>query len=248
VPAAASGPARHVAAFRVAYHEVGPDGAVGPVVLANWLQQAAGEHAAALGLSAHDLAKTGVSWVLSRQLIEIARLPGANEPIAVETWAAGFDRSVYRRDFRVTDGEGRPVAVATSAWVTFDLANRRAIPPVDSLTARVPWLDERAAAFARRTVPALRDATVERRLTARLSDLDMNGHVNNANLFGWFLEALPQDASYARLTEIDAIFRAECHRGDVVVSRAAPDTDGWRHSLDRDGTEVARAATVWAER
>jgi acyl-ACP thioesterase len=67
----------------------------------------------------------------------------------------------------------------------------------------------------------------------RLSDLDINGHVNNAQLLGWTLEALPREVSgKPALREIDVQFRHECRLDDLVTSRAEAKTAGvFHHSV-----------------
>ena len=90
--------------------------------------------------------------------------------------------------------------------------------------------------------------TAETRLLPRRSELDVNGHVNNAHLLGWLLEPLP-DMPNRRLIEIDCAFRSECQSGDTVLSRVGSETDGVRHHAlvrEADGTDLVRAVSRWA--
>jgi fatty acyl-ACP thioesterase A len=83
----------------------------------------------------------------------------------------------------------------------------------------------------------------------RLSDLDVNGHVNNAQLLGWTVEALPREFPGERvLREIDIQFRRECRLDDPVASRAEAKNAGvFHHNVIRvdAGRELVRARSLW---
>ena len=72
--------------FRTRAYEVDAGGAASPLTLCNWLQEAAGNHANALGWSVDALAPKGLTWVLSRLHLEIGRLPAWKEVVRVATW------------------------------------------------------------------------------------------------------------------------------------------------------------------
>lgn len=99
---------------------------------------------------------------------------------------------------------------------------------------------------------------------ARMSDMDMNGHINNVTYIGWVLETVPpeiQDSSHLYQIEID--YKNECKSGDKVHPLAeecsetpVPLAKGsgsvtYLHSLKRDDVEsgirkeLVRARTVW---
>jgi acyl-ACP thioesterase len=86
-------------------------------------------------------------------------------------------------------------------------------------------------------------------VTPRLSDLDINGHVNNAQLLGWTLEPLPLEVSGEQvLREIDVQFRHECRRDDRIAARVeAKDGGVFHHSVIfvDNGRELVRARSVW---
>ena len=208
------------------------------VTPANYLQQAADDHAASLGVSSERLARRGLGWVLARQLLQIQRFPKVGDQVLVETWPSHRARQVFHRDFTMTDEDGGRFAVATSAWALFDLAERKAVTSPSRLADSVRYDPVRAARFATRTVVRLRVHDWERPVLPRWIDLDLNGHVNNAQLIGWVLEALPRAVlEKGCLREIDAVFRSECRLEDEVLSRAA--------RVATDGREIVRAETLW---
>lgn len=240
------------ARFRIPYHEPGPDGLIGIVPLANYLQQAAGEHAEQLGVGSSQLAEKGLFWVLTRQYICIEALPGGGEEIAVETWPSRQPRQLFFRDFRVTGQNSALLATATSTWALIEGRSRRAVRGPAWLIESIRHDGASATTFPARSISRSDAQDIEHDLECaihpRWSDLDTNGHVNNADLMGYLIEPVARRAVGARrLAAIDAVFRAECGLDHAVSARAGEIAPGhFHHTLLRSGeTEVARAETKW---
>jgi acyl-ACP thioesterase len=241
--------ARFQVVARVAFHEVGPAGCLGLVPLADHLQEAAAEHARHLGVSISRLADVGLGWVMTRLLIRMERWPLCGETIHIETWPSKRVGHLFYREFRLRDGSNLFVGAASSSWALFDVHARQVAITPKWIEEAVRWDPEQAAGFERATVPRLTIADYERGVMPRLSDLDINGHVNNAQLLGWTLEALPREVSGKQaLREIDVQFRHECRLDDQVASRAEAKNAGvFHHSVIcvDNGHELVRARSLW---
>ena len=174
--------ARFQVVARVAFHEVGPAGCLGLVPLANHLQEAAAEHARHLGVSISRLAEAGLGWVMTRLLIRMERWPLCGETIHIETWPSKRVGHLFHREFRLCDASNLLVGAASSSWALFDVRARHVATTPKWLEEAVPWNPEEAVGFERAAVPRIAKASYERSLVPRLSDLDINGHVNNAQL------------------------------------------------------------------
>lgn len=92
--AASTTPVEHSYDFplHVRYGEVGADGVVTLSALANWLQEAAGQSASTLGFGEETLSSMGLTWILTRLVLRIRRLPASGEAIRVHTWPSTLDR------------------------------------------------------------------------------------------------------------------------------------------------------------
>ena len=230
------------------FHEAGPDGRIGLVPVANYLQQAAGEHAEALGLGAQRLMDDGLFWVLTRQYVEIDHWPKGGSRITIETWPSDRPRQLFRRDFLVRDVAGSVLARATSAWALIDGDTRRAVKAPPWITAAVAYDTRRSTEFPDRKAAQTGPPDHERQIVTRWSDLDQNGHVNNASLTGFVIEALPLEyLERHQLTALDLVFRAECDADTIVQSRAVACGPGqFMHAVIRpDGREAVRAVSSW---
>ena len=238
--------------FRVRACEVDATGKASVTAVANWLQEAAGNHVTALGWAVDDLAPRGLTWVLSRLRLRLQHPPGWRDEVRVVTWHAGVLRLYGVREFRLTDAQDRELGTAISAWLLIDLATRRPTRPLAALPGldRHPATPSLAEPFDK--IPELSSPEREATEVVRFSDLDMNRHANNVSVISWLLEALPADIVLgSSLIELEIEFRAEALHGDRVhaqAQRVAAEGTAFLHRLVRegDGREIARARTVWA--
>jgi len=242
----------HQAAFQVRSYETDPQGRLQVPILCQHLQEAATAHAAILGVAVESLIDSGVAWVLSRLHLAMNRWPAAEEHILVETWPEAASRLFTERRFEVVDSSKRRIGSASTLWLVLDLERRRPVrlPPQVAERLHEHELADEPRRFGDLVAPA--PAEIELGFTVRRSDLDLAGHVNNTSYIEWAIEAVPDEVwSTADLTALEIHFLSECHHGQRVVSRSqvidrGDDTEV-RHQLMRpdDGTEVARALTVW---
>ena len=151
----------------------------------SFMQEAAGKHAAALGVSIHQLISENFTWLLSRLKIKIHSYPGWNDRIQVSTWPSGTQQLFALRDFEIKDGDNRIIAAAVSAWLVIDLKRRRPVRispfverlrPIEGSHILPDKLDKLAA---------LRHHDHKRNFVVRYSDLDINQHANNVRFVEW---------------------------------------------------------------
>ena len=238
--------------YAIHTYETDAQGLAKTVTLLNFLQDAAGEHAARLGLSVLDLVKRNMTWVLSRYHILVHRHPGAGERLEVTTWPSGKGGYFATRDFEVADGNGGPVLSATSSWMIIGLERKQPVKVDDVID--VPYAFEKRALddpFGSLPTPTARDAEVRFRVES--AHLDWNRHVNNAIYVQWALEGVSPDVLLkGRPVELEVSYRAEAFYGDEIVSvaqRLPEDAAGPRflHQIlnAATGAELARLRTRW---
>jgi len=245
-------------------HELEAVGHARLPALLDYMQEAAAQHAAELGFSHEDLSGSSLFWVLTRLYLRLSPeavacgWPGWRERITVRTWSVGFERLLARRDFLLLDAQGRAMAAAVSSWVTLDAATRRLSAMPEHMRARIPACSEHALEYPGRKTPGLEPGTEGGMLvTARRSDLDVNGHVNNAVLAAWALdEAAARLSGYtgqisqtgqARCTALEVAFRAEVLPGESLRARAEEQEPGifLLGLASDDGRERLRAVSWW---
>lgn len=239
--------------YSVHSYELDFDGLARPVALLNFLQDAAGDHAAHLGWSVTDLLKKNMTWVLSRYHVRVDRFPGWGETLTVLTWPSGRHGTFALRDFEVSDGQGNTVLAGTTSWMILDLGRKRALKIEDVLPANV-LVDRRALPDEFAALPVLDRAERELSFRVETGHLDVNRHVNNSVYIQWALEAAPDDVLMRRRpVELEVSYRAEAFYGDTVLSRlaAVPGRPGpgsvFLHQIANaaTGAELTRLRTRW---
>lgn len=235
-------------AYDVRPHEAGYQKTLRPVALLNYLQDAAFGHSLSRGFSAFHLLKKGLTWVLSRYHVRVHRYPGVGEKVRVRTWYPGPQKPFYLREWEVLGDRGDVLALATSSWLILDIKTMKPVEDnglLDGLEQR----HVRALEDPFDHLPEIHESPTESRFIVRISDTDMNRHVNHVHYIQWAIESVTQLAPEGRVPlEMEAGYRAEARLGDNVLARANELGEGiFIHQLVReaDGVELTRLRTRW---
>ena len=234
---------------RVRSYETGVCNRLSLPSVCNYLQEAAGEHAEKLGFGILELQAHGVSWMLSRLHLRLARDVPWGAEVSVETWPSGLKgRLVALRDFVMREASGEVVLEGVSEWLTVDLAAQKIVKPSEAFAQLVQADVARvsmAAADGHGKFTALERADATSHILVRRADHDFNDHVNNVHYVEWALEALPESFRGRSVRELDIVFRQAAHAGDELESRVEiMDASSVRCAIVRpsDGTLLATAA------
>jgi acyl-ACP thioesterase len=237
--------------FTIRSYEVDCHSRLSIVSIFNFMQEAASQHADALGVSIQQLLSENYTWLLSRLKIKMNMYPVWNDQLTVNTWPSGIQRLFALRDFELKDRANRTVGAALSAWLVVDTVKKRPVRVSSFVDRLKPVEGDHILPDQLGKLPVIEAHTHERYLRVRYGDLDINQHVNNACYVEWMLEGMPVDVLNGRaLAELEINFLAESFLQDRVVARCQPLDSGNReflHSLIRqaDGQELVRARTGW---
>ena len=174
----------------VSSFDVGASGRLEAAALMRHFQEVAAHHADELGVGFSDLMKEKVFWALTHLQIEAERWPGMEEQITVETWPRGTQKLYTTRDFIVSDGSGKVIISATSAWIMVDYLRKRPVRPAERL-ANIDFTPgkEAISTFPEQfTCEGKQQSEAERKVA--YSDLDINQHVNNTRYVEWIMDAI----------------------------------------------------------
>lgn len=243
--------------FEVRAYEVDIYNQASLVTIANYLQEAAGQHADHLNIGVNDLLKKDLTWVLTRLKIDMQQYPARYEAIKVLTYPTGFDKYFVYRNFKIYDAKGQEIGQATSTWAVMDIKARKMIGiPAMILSIPTPQ-DEPFIDRTKGKIAKVKTPLAEETFKVRWFDLDTNQHTNNAYYLQWAIESLPEEIlSNKRLSSIDIMFRRETVWKNKIVGRierveTSNETSAlttFVHQLVRqsDQKELAQAKTQWA--
>ncbi len=189
-----------------------------PVSFMNYAQEVANRHATLIGFGYDDLIKSQTAWVLSRMHIIFKRIPLWRDKVTLSTWHKGLERLFYLRDFRMTAEDGRDLIVGTTSWVVLNLQNRRMVRDPHLLDEDTKNM-ENAIETPCDKVQMPKDAspTFVRDHQVSYSDVDMNGHTNNAMYVQWAMDAIDYALTSEKvLAELRISFNHETRPGQTV--------------------------------
>ena len=118
-------------------YDCGYGGPFKPLSLANYFQEAAGDHAAKLGIGMDDMFPRGLTWMLSRIDIKAERLPSKGDRVTVKTWPSGTSKVFALRYMELLDEAGNLMAGALYEYLIVDFNSRRIVRPEKFITAEM---------------------------------------------------------------------------------------------------------------
>jgi acyl-ACP thioesterase len=238
--------------FRVHSFEADLNGAGSLEGLCRHFQEAAWNHAEHLGLGYERLLQENKIWVLSRLLLKLDRSLRWGETITIHTWPRQVKSAFALRDFEMVDAAGVRLAAGSSAWLVLDVSTRKP-QRVDKLISSISSFPEKCALDQEPgRLDAVQCDNATAQFTARYSDIDVNGHVNNARYVGWLMDSYSVDfhREYG-VRRLEINYLGETTGAETVsVFSSETESGDYQHALVKTGTavEVCRARILWAPR
>lgn len=181
-------------------------------------QEAANLHATELGFGYDDMIRTRTAWVLSRMHIIFHKTPLWRDEVVFHTWHKGLERLFYLRDFLMQDQNGDKLVSATTSWLVLNLDTRRLVRDPDLMDENTRCHDNAVESPCDKVqMPKdLQSEHVHDHVVA-YSDVDMNGHTNNAVYVLWAMNMIDYQTAVERpVRELRINFNHETLPGDVV--------------------------------
>ena len=190
-------------------------GRLKPSMLLYYIQEVAGIHGSALGVSYEALAARNLFWAILRTRVQITRLPRNGETIRLETWPLPTTRVAYPRSVVAYDADGTEIFRAISLWVMMDRTSRTMVLPAKSGFSFSGTLQGNELAVPTSLLPKTYENRCSR--TVRFTDLDINGHMNNTRYFDWMFDVLPSSfhANHT-MKELTICYLAEAREGQTL--------------------------------
>ena len=189
-----------------------------PASFMDLAQEAANLHANILGFGYDNLMETRTAWVLSRMHIRFVRHPRWREEVDLATWHKGPERLFYLRDFLLTGAQGEVLVEATTSWLVLNIDTRRVVRDAgicEEGTCHDNAIEEPCPKVQIPAGSQKEQAGVHR---VSYSDVDVNGHTNNAMYLQWAMDALGYGLASSRpVKEVKINFNHETRPDDEVI-------------------------------
>ena len=195
-----------------------------PSAILTAMQETAGMHSHILGCGRETLVQKGGR--LGADALRSADGEGGAHgfaPVHRDVPHAAAPR-FFPRYFVFRDDAGAQVGAAGTLWVLFDLEKRCMVAPGDVAGAIPDNSDLTPPPGRARAVPRLTGGTLESARTPVYSELDVNGHVNNARYADWLCDALGLEVMREyRVKTMRLSYAAEIRPGQAMELRLTRD-------------------------
>lgn len=205
--------------------------------------EAAGRDASSLHVGFKDFERLGYYWVLARVRLVIKAFPDPEGEVRVTTWPQKLlrERMAYR-EFRFTDERSHVLVEGESTWCVIDRATRLFVP--------FPEVFKTVLQESEVVLPGdwerLPDARGIRTAThvVRPTEIDHNGHFNNAQYARVLLDAL--DLGPDEVPAAFAIsFEHELKKGETMNMLIDPTDTGYlAKGVRSDGLTAFKARII----
>ena len=233
--------------FKICSYHADLNQSLKPHYLTAFLQEAAWKHANHLDLGYEFMQEEGVAWMLSRIYFEMEKYPVWRDEITIETWPKGTDGLFFARDMIILDSFNRKLGAATTRWLLVDLKSKR--PRVPELHTDILFVNKDRHAVNRKPEKLKLNSKKEiDRLRNRLSDIDLNNHVNSNKYIEWIANNLTNSFHKNHFIQsLQMNFLNEVKLGEeVVIYQDIDDSSGVTlfEGLKDNGTKTCFQAAV----
>ena len=212
------------------------------------MQEAAMQHVLRIGVSAKELVKENLGWVLHQQYFEFFRQPSLGEKLIIQTNPTGLERIFTYRDFQMEDENEKVVAQASSSWILMDIETRKmAKYPTFISEMLQPSNDFEKLPRPPRMKFKIENPDFEKTFQVGFHDLDFNGHLSNFYYFKWMLDSMPSGfLKNNQLQSLHIRFKEECYLDDevkVLIEKVNEKT--YVNVLLKNDKILAEGKTIW---
>ena len=219
-------------------------------VLGNHLLNCAGFHASDRGFGIATLNEDNYTWVLSRLAIELDEMPYQYEEFGVQTWVENVYRLFTDRNFAVINKDGKKIGYARSVWAMINLNTRK---PADLLTLHggsiVDYVCDEPCPIEKPSRIKVIVTEPAATLTAKYSDIDINGHVNSIRYVEHILDLFPIELYKTKhIRRFEMAYVAESYYGDELSFFQEEVNENEYHvEVKKNGNEVVCRSKVLFE-
>lgn len=176
------------------------------------------------GMSWQFLDEHGVAILVSRSAFRFHRFPKSDELITVSTWEEKAQPLQLMRNYKITSQTGETLVSGYGAWILVNPAAKKIMRTKDFTLRPEPTRFDGHDCMepGKIVVPEQMQSLAER--VIHFSDIDGNGHVNNANYISFVIDALPPEYQQKSFTDLRINYSKEAMLGTDLLLTVAYDT------------------------
>ncbi len=233
---------KHTEIYKVNVHDTDFNGFLSPTGHLRYMQDASNCHMEAVGPSYDELLEKHLSFILSRQKLQVYEPVFSHDEITVSTWATVSHGVTFERCYRI-EKEGRVAAEVSSVWALLNTETGRLCRAADS---GISYGSDEAIKMdmpRRLAAPETLEKLGER--VVSYTDADKNMHMNNTRYADLVWGYLPE-LKNKRVKTLDLFYVSEAPLGEKLEVFGGFSGDGYYVKTVRsDGKVNIQAYVEW---
>lgn len=205
---------------KVRFSEVDHTGRITLPGIINYFQDCSTFQSESIGLGVDYFAEHNRAWILTYWQVVIEEYPRLAQEINIATWATEFKSMLGKRNFCMTDTEGKKLAYANSVWAYMDMKKGRPVRPsaeeVDPYGSGEPLEMD----YQPRKIKLPESAVKKEPFAVRKYHIDTNEHVNNCQYVQMAMDYLPENF---KIHQMRAEYKQQARLNDVICPARAVD-------------------------
>lgn len=202
--------------FIFRFGDCGADKRASLYALMKLLSELAGEDYERRGIGHEYLVQCGRAVLLSRMRLLMSRFPVHTETVVASTWERGASGPYFCRDYELRTENGELIVSGSSQWIMVDITTREVLRP-SLLDAGSRQIEERKSACPGcEKLRKLANPQVLGKRPVYYSDIDGNGHVNNAVYSKIAVDFLPEEIRLKDPKDFSINFFIETKPGETL--------------------------------
>lgn len=190
-----------------------------PSTVLDIFQDVATIQAEGMGIGHDDMMAKGVFWIVVRTKYRMIAEPSIHDRVIARTWPHSPSRFSFLRDYTLRTESGEVLIESTSEWILMDAETRKFASIMDYYDGPMEFEPERCFPSKARKIATLPgEGAREVEIVPGYTDVDLNGHVNNACYADFAIDALsPGEQGDVGTFQID--YRQEVREGERLAVR-----------------------------
>lgn len=201
--------------FNLRTSDFSQNNAISPAAVLDFFQEVAGAHAELLCCGFEEMLKKGQLWVVIRARYKVINELLYHTPITVRTWPLSPSRIGFQREYQIFDYKGELSVIGSTDWVIMSDTQRKLLPVGDIYPKDLTYIEEKVFEGRNKRLRDFDGFDDEYSVLAKYSDIDLNGHVNNAKYAVFVMDAVKLKTD-EKIDEMQIDFHREIKMGEEI--------------------------------
>ena len=183
------------------------------------------------GLSRDVLLENNYAILVSRLAFRSHRMPKENEAVVLKTWEEKPEALQLVRAYEIESMQGEKLVSGISSWVLVNPKIRRIVPTKNFSMRNAPDLQSEHDCLKYGKIPHPEKMSLFDERIIKYSDIDGNGHTNNARYGAFVADALPEELRHVKFTDFRLNYAKEAMLGQKLEVYGAVDKESKKLTL-----------------